>query len=343
MQIRRFEGRDIQEALRQVKEVLGPEAIILSTKTIPPLRSGQNRPIVEVVAAVDRPATSTGPSSPPLFSPWQWPEASAKSGSLPPEEHVLLQRILSTGLIPEFVKRLQEETREVPKTPTEGLAAVYQRLLRSRLMESIEVTGPHAETSKIWAFIGPTGVGKTTTLVKLAAHFQIRMKKKISLLTIDTFRIGAQDQLQTYARILGVPMEVAHSPEELGQAIQRNWERDLLLIDTAGRNPGDAAMMEELKAFLTIHPAIENHLVLSATTKDGDLARVVQRFSLLPIASYIITKLDETEEYGPIFNQLLRYRRPLSYLTNGQRVPEDIELATKVRVANLVLNQIQWN
>ncbi len=342
MQIRRFEGKDIQEALRQVKEVLGPEAIILSTKTIPPLRSGRSRPVVEVVAAVDRPEAPSPPPVQPNFSPWRWPAATDKE-PLVSDENLLFQRILSTGLIPEFVGRLKEEMQVIQKASGEGFAAIYQRLLRSKLMESVGVTGPYQEQSKIWAFIGPTGVGKTTTLVKLAAHLRLRMQKKITLLTIDTFRIGAQEQLQTYARILGVPMEVAFSREELGEAIQRNWEQDLLLIDTAGRNPQDSAMMEELRDFLTVHPAIENHLVLSATTKDQDLARIVQRFSILPIASYMITKLDETEEYGPIFNQLLRYRRPLSYLTNGQRVPEDIELATKVRVANLVLNQIQWS
>ncbi len=325
-----------------MKEVLGAEAIILSTKTIPALRSGRGRPVVEVVAAVDRhePPVTASPSSP--LSPWPWPGAAPKAPCAL-DEDLLFQRILSTGLVPEFVSRLKEEMQAVRKASGEGFAEIYQRLLRGKLMESIEVTGPYQEQSKIWAFIGPTGVGKTTTLVKLAAHFRLRMQKKITLLSIDTYRIGAQEQLSTYARILGVPMEVAHSRHELGEAIQRNGEQDLLLLDTAGRSLQDSKMMEELKEYLTVNPAIENHLVLSATTKDRDLARIVQTFSNLPIASYIITKLDETEEYGPIFNQILRYRRPLSYLTNGQRVPEDIELATKVGVANLVLNQIQWN
>jgi flagellar biosynthesis protein FlhF len=120
-------------------------------------------------------------------------------------------------------------------------------------------------------------------------------------------------------------------------------QQDLLLIDTAGRSPNHQGHLEELRDFLTVHPSIENHLILSATTKDRDLDQIVQRFSLLPLKSYLFTKIDETEEYAPILNQILRYKKPLSYLTNGQRVPEDIELATKAKVANLVLQQIQWN
>ena len=333
----------MQDVLRQVKEVLGPEAIILSTKTIRSPNPGTSRSLVEVVAAIDRQEKTEPVFSSPPFSPWKWGEPQGKGSAHSRDEDSLLERILSTGLYPEFVHRLQEEIQAIRKVSGEGIPEIYQRLLHNKLMEMVEVSGPYQEKSKIWAFVGPTGVGKTTTLVKLAAHFHLHLRKKITLLTIDTYRIGAQEQLQTYARILGVPMEVALTPEELKEAIQKHWDQDLLLIDTAGRNPQDPAVMAELKDFMTVHPAIENHLVLSATTKDPDLARIVQRFSNLPIASYIITKIDETEVYGPIFNQMLRYRRPLSYLTNGQRVPEDIELATKVRMASLVINQIQWN
>jgi flagellar biosynthesis protein FlhF len=210
-------------------------------------------------------------------------------------------------------------------------------------MDSVEVTGPEAEGAKVWSFIGPTGVGKTTTLAKLAAHFSLRLAQRITLVTIDTYRIGAVDQLKTYARILGLPLEIASGREEFQEILWSNRDRDLVLVDTAGRNPHSQEQLEELKGILTADPRVENHLVLSATTKDFDLARTVERFSLLPIRSYIFTKLDETDEYSSLFNQLLRFKRPLSYLTSGQKVPEDIELATKGRVASLVLNRIPWN
>jgi len=345
MQIKRFEAKDVQGALRQVKEALGDEAIILSTRKIKRASPGPGSldgARVEVIAATDQPA------KPPAFFPVQFAAGDRrKEGPKKPErpgEDPLTQKIISVGLIPEFVNDLLQEIRGLQKKLGEvSVPDSYRDLLRTRLMEAVEVTPPYLQGAKIWAFIGPTGVGKTTTLAKLAAHFHLRMAKRITLITIDTYRIGAIEQLKTYARILGLPLEVAVSREELKEVIEKNADQDLLLIDTAGRNPHDPAVMEELKDYLTVHPAVENHLVLSATMKDRDLAQMVYRFSTLPIQSYIITKIDETEEYVPIFNQLLRYKKPLSYLTNGQRVPEDIELATKGRVANLILNQIQWN
>jgi len=346
MQIKRFEAQDIQEALRQVKQALGPEAIILSTKTIrtppDPLRRGRASR-VEVVAASDlraegSPKNFASPrSSPPLRS--------CRKGSLRPSpEDPLLQRILSMGLSPEFVSGLVEEIRALKKeTGGWRTPETLRSYLRWKLMEAVEVTGSELKGTKIWAFIGPTGVGKTTTLAKLAAHFSLQLNKRITLITIDTYRIGAVEQLKTYARILRLPLEIASGREELNQVIQKNSHQDLLLIDTAGRNPFQASQLEELKHFLSGDQRIENHLVLSATTKEADLAQIVQRFSLLPIRSYIFTKIDETEEYTSLFNQLVRDKRPLSFLTNGQKVPEDIELASKGRVANLVLDQIPWN
>jgi flagellar biosynthesis protein FlhF len=345
MQIKRFEAKDMQEALRQVKEVLGEEAIILSTQKIkktsshPGLLDGSR---VEVVAATDQSVKT------PAFSPVHFPTLDQwKQTPKNPEEikeDTFIQRILSTGLVPEFVNALVKEIQATGKKLDWVRAPdSYRDLLRNRLMDAVEVARPYLHGAKIWAFIGPTGVGKTTTLAKLAAHFALRMNKRLTLITIDTYRIGAIEQLKTYARILGVPIEIAVNPEELKETIAKNVNQDILLIDTAGRNPHDPAVLEELKEFLTVHPAIENHLVLSATMKDRDMAQMVHRFSALPIQSYIITKIDETEEYVPFFNQLLRFKKPLSYITNGQRVPEDIELATKGRVASLVLNQIQWN
>ena len=346
MQIKRFEARDMQEALRQVKEALGPEAIILSTKTVK--KPGDRyrtakQSTVEVVAATDLPvAEPAKPSGRPLaVSPFKSP---TKKGSGTSPGDPFLQGILSTGLSPDFVGGLVEEIKALGQSSREGRTPeTCLGYLRWKLMEAVEVTGPELAGTKIWSFIGPTGVGKTTTLAKIAAHFSLRFSKKISLITIDTYRIGAVEQLKTYARILRLPLEIAPGREELQEILRRNSHQDLVLIDTAGRNPHQPGQLEELKDFLTVDPRVENNLVLSATTKDFDLAQIVQGFSLLPIRSYIFTKIDETEEYTSLFNQLLRYKRPLSYLTNGQRVPEDIELATKGKVASLVLNRIPWN
>jgi len=260
------------------------------------------------------------------------------------DERVIVQSILSTGLAPEFVHGLAEEIRTGQKDfPGSSLSEVFRKCLQWKLMDAVEVTGPAVEGTKIWVLVGPTGVGKTTTLAKLAAHFSLKERKRITLVTFDTYRIGAVEQLKIYAQLLGLPLEVAFHREDLTRIIEKNLHQDLLLIDTVGRSPRDTKHLEELKDFLTAHPLIENHLLLSATTKEKDLGRVVQQYSFLPIKSYLFTKLDETEEYGPLLNQLLHDRKPLSYLTHGQRVPEDIELATKAKVASLVVNAIPWN
>lgn len=346
MQIRRFEGKEIKAVLKEVKETLGPEAIILSTKTLrrPADRpEWGTRPYVEVIAATDRPHA-------PPSQPFQAPSAATprrgpiETGLPEIEGENLLRKVLAAGLMPEFTQGLVGELEGLRQGSSDARwPDLGWHRLRLRLMEAIEVAEPFQKGQRIWAFIGPTGVGKTTTLVKLAAQFWLKVTRRITLITIDTYRIGAVEQLRTYGQILKLPVEVATSPEELRDIIDRQTGQDLLLIDTAGRNPRHTASMEELGAFLSAHPSIENHLVLSATMKERDLARMTTCFSIRPIRTYIFTKIDETEEYVPIFNQLLRFRRPLSYLTCGQRVPEDIELATKAKVSDLVLSSIQWN
>ena len=336
----------MQEALSQVKEVMGPEAVILSTKTLKRSldRPGYSRSGVEIVAAVERPnGPSPGPA--PAFLPSFSSPATREREEKPGEEEGIVRKIRSTGIAPEFVSRLVEEVHGL-RTELRGwsLLETYRGFLRWKLMEQIEVAAPSGKGTRMWSFIGPTGVGKTTTLVKLAAHFSLTVTPKITLVTIDTYRIGAVEQLKIYADILRLPLEIALHREDLKQIIERNRHQDLLLIDTAGRGPNPLGQTDELTDFLTVHPEIENHLLLSATMKERDLEKVEQRFSrLVPVKSYIFTKIDETEEYAPLFNQLVRSRRPLSYMTTGQRVPEDIEQATKVRMANLVLGQIQWN
>jgi len=346
MQIKRFEAKDIQEALRQVKETLGSEAIILSTQKVKKgsdpysLKPGAR---VEVVAAIDHPGVTGGVNAIPKPVPSGFPVLDLKS-SLGVEGDSYLQAILSSGLSPEFVRGLVGEIKNLRKESRgRSLDKAYQGILRWKVMEAVDVLEPELEGIRIWAFVGPTGVGKTTTLAKLAAHFHLRFNKKITLVTIDTYRIGAIEQLKTYARILRLPFEIASDSQALQQIIDQHQNQDLLLIDTAGRNPYRGEQLEEMKVILAADPRVENHLVISATTKDADLSAIVQHFSVLPIRSYIFTKIDETVEYTPLFNQLVRFKRPLSYLTNGQKVPEDIELASKGRVASLLLNSMKWN
>lgn len=282
MQIKRFEAEQMQDALKEVKRVLGPDAIILSTKTIKPVpgRHGYGRKkTVEVVAAVDR--------NPPL------PSNDIAFRDPTRETPPFLQQLLSTGLTPGFVQGLLKDIPEKAAGES-SVSEVLREYVQYKVMEAVDVTGPAMDGRRIWGFIGPSGVGKTTTMAKLAAHFSLKARKKITLVTLDTFRIGGVDQLKTYAAILNVPLEIASRPEELKMIIERHKDRDFLLIDTAGRSPSDSRHLEEMKRLLTVHPDVENHLLLSATTKESDMTKIVQRFSCVPIKSYIFTKLDET-------------------------------------------------
>ena len=184
--------------------------------------------------------------------------------------------------------------------------------------------------------VGPTGVGKTTTIAKIAANFSLIDAKKVGLITVDTYRIAAVDQLKRYAEIIGIPLHVAFDPQELKEGIAKMKDRDLILIDTAGRSQNNFLQINELKNYLQDVDA-EIHLVISATTKSTDVDEIVRAFGQVSIDRVIITKLDETTSYGVILQTCQRTRDPLYFLTTGQGVPEDIEVATGEKLAQLIL------
>lgn len=188
------------------------------------------------------------------------------------------------------------------------------------------------------ALIGPTGVGKTTTLAKLAAHYLSRFSPSIALITIDTYRIAAVEQLKVYGEIMHLPVEVVISPEQLDQALLKHQDKELILIDTAGRSPRDSLCIEELATFLRADLGIEKHLVLSATTREVELADMVKRFDRLGIDRIIFTKIDECSQLGSLLNVQIQYGQPLSYVTNGQRVPEDLIEITQETIAGLIMS-----
>jgi flagellar biosynthesis protein FlhF len=192
---------------------------------------------------------------------------------------------------------------------------------------------------KVIALVGPTGVGKTTTTAKLAAMYAMNKGANVSLVTTDNFRVGAFEQLKTYSKIMGLPLDIAATPQELAKVVENHSDKDLIIIDTAGRSPKDKERLEELKALLTSGLEIETHLCLSATTKDKELTDVIKRFSVLPITRLLFTKLDESESLGCIVNMHHESKLPLSYFTNGQMVPEDIVVATPRKLASLVIRE----
>ena len=187
------------------------------------------------------------------------------------------------------------------------------------------------------AFIGPTGVGKTTTIAKLAARCSLQIKRKVSLITIDTYRIAAVEQLKTYARIMNIPLFVSYTPEEMRRSIAENRDSALILIDTAGRSQADGEQIIDLKNYFGGGSGIEVMLVLSATTKNRDLRDITTRFSPIDAGKLIFTKLDETTTYGSIVNEAVRTKLPIAYFTAGQNVPDDIEAASPAKLARMLL------
>lgn len=216
-----------------------------------------------------------------------------------------------------------------------------QDFLRTTIADLVQTYGSifpaqEGEKRRI-ALIGPTGVGKTTTIAKLAAAYLLGGGRKIALITIDTYRIAAVEQLKVYGEIMNLPVEVVVHPEQLEQVLARHQNKDLVLIDTAGRSPRDSVSLDELEAFLAVDAEIETHLVLSATTRDRDLHEIYKRFSVLTPRSLLVTKLDECDSAGVLLNVHVRHNCPLSYVANGQRVPEDLVQLTPEYIGDLVL------
>jgi len=188
-----------------------------------------------------------------------------------------------------------------------------------------ELTPPY---KKILMFIGPTGVGKTTTIAKLAARYAYKLSRryKVGIITLDTYRIGAVEQLMTYAKMMRLPIETVVDPSDFEEALNALRHNDYILIDTVGSSQHDKEKIEKLSKFLKVNTfaEININLVLSAVTKYEDLMDIFNNFSLLPIDTLVFTKLDETRNYGNIFSLLLETKKPVSYFSVGQEVPDDL-------------------
>lgn len=187
------------------------------------------------------------------------------------------------------------------------------------------------------ALVGPTGVGKTTTLAKIAASYKLRHGKKVGLITCDTYRIAAVDQLRTYANIIGLPLQVVLTPAEMKHAVQSLRDCDVILIDTAGRSQNDAGRLDELKHFVAAAHAHEVHLVLSSTASQKVLLKEAEAFSQVGVHKIILTKLDEAVSFGMLVNVIRQVGKQLSFVTTGQEVPTHLEVGRAERLAELVL------
>ena len=250
------------------------------------------------------------------------------------------QQLVENQVAEDLASQLIEELKGTVPRPKWADAGAMRAALISRIAELIPAAGPLALSSRtkpyVVALIGPTGVGKTTTVAKLAARHSLGMNKAVGLITIDTYRIAAVDQLKTYAEILNLPLKVVLTPGELDEAIKELSRCDLILIDTAGRSQNDALRLNELRRFLTQARAHEVHLVLSTTSQEANLMQAAERFCKLGVDRILFTKIDEGLGFGVILNVLKRVNRKMSYLTNGQEVPDHIEVGRPEQVAELI-------
>lgn len=199
---------------------------------------------------------------------------------------------------------------------------------------------PQPGSRRLVALVGPTGVGKTTTVAKLAANFRLREKRRVGLITVDTYRIAAVEQLRTYADIIDLPMQVVSTPREMRDAAEGMSDLDLVLLDTAGRSPKDEVKLQELQAFLQEAQADEVHLVLSSVAGAAALQRTAECFAAVGTTALILTKLDEAAGLGSLLPLLQQSGLPLSYVTHGQNVPDDIAPAEARVLAERMLGVV---
>lgn len=254
---------------------------------------------------------------------------------------LLYNKMLDNEMDEKYVNSILEDASKTKKAdlPFDYLLAnIYQKMVL-KFGRSEGIT-PSEEGPRIVLFIGPTGVGKTTTIAKLAGRYCVEEKKKVALLTADTYRIAAAEQLRTYANILETPFRIIYTPEELQAAVDDYWDCDYIFIDTAGRSHQNTDQLEKMKEMVAALKRPESYqvfLVLSATTKYRDLQKIADCYGRIADFELIFTKLDETEAVGNLLNMKLYTDAPIAYVTCGQNVPDDMEAFNPQKTVKQIL------
>ena len=377
--VRTFRAPDSASALAAVKAALGPEAILISTRTV---HGGIfRRAEIEVTAAsgplIEDPGTPSRSGPPAAAQLRAYARSDRASGSQPPvrpqddplasEVHLLRRsveearralatvtsearagrdlqippaaaevhaRLVARGVEPVLAEELVRQALALaPALHPRNIAAAVRDLVGERL---VPCRAPWLHQGRhVIAVVGPTGVGKTTTLAKIAARALLEARKRVALLTVDTYRIGACDQLARYGEIMGAPVLVARDRAELLAAYERVKDADLVLVDTAGRSLAeDVARQADLVRAI---PRVQLHLVVSAATGALELGAVGERYRALQPDRLLFSKLDEAAGPGGVLSVAVRIGRPVSCVANGQRVPEDLHALTGPQLADLVL------
>jgi flagellar biosynthesis protein FlhF len=371
MQIRRYAGSDEKELLKRIRADLGPDAVILHTafekqkgllglfrRARMEIVAGGGFKIVKDFAGGKTPPTGETPAPAPGLAPESLKREIADIKRLISETQDLVARrgngfdgpqelaeeyaaLAATRVSEKLAQRMAAQIKA--KLPPEALRdrARVRASIRGLVKEMVRCTEGIAlkpgRCVKV-AFVGPTGVGKTTTIAKLISIYAHR-GKEVGVITNDTYRIAAAEQIRRVAQLVGVPIRVCPRPQDIEAALQEFANRDLVLIDTAGRSQKNAQRMDELKEVLAAVKPDETHLVVSMTTQPETIVDVAERFAVCGYDRLVVTKLDEALKVGVVLDVLSRVQAELSFITTGQEIPRDIEVADSGRLAALILGE----
>lgn len=377
MKVKKFYGNDNHEVIAKVRGELGSNAVILHQRKVKPkgILGIFKRPIVEVVAAIEDmspPAVKFNTSNIAKSQELDLRERVAlktKDKGLEKEINdiksilgdvvnqmenintstrinnansikdsyiysMLKDNEIDEDLIATILENCDEDIRQLQIDDRDTIKRFLGEVVSKKFIDNNPVLD-----SKVIFFIGPTGVGKTTTIAKLAANYSLEKGLNIGLISADTYRIAAVEQLRVYSDILNTPLEVIHSPNEIHGAIERLNNQDIIMVDTAGRSHKNRQHLQELKLLLN---EVENksiYLVISSTTKNSDLKDILDAYNFLKDYKIIFTKLDEVSSYGSILNIAMTEPEHLSYITTGQSVPDDIEIITLNKILDMLLKE----
>jgi flagellar biosynthesis protein FlhF len=363
MKVKRYVGPSVEDALNRVREEMGAEAIILNKRKIKPgkgITKLFKKSVYEIVAAVDEYDRNKKGFNIKLDNSYQMLEEKVDSlkesietiinkihhdnsdKKLPeifvPYYNVMKENDVDAEIAENILESVKNKLNLNTTYDQEYIYFKFKQEISSRInrVKTIELTEGRPS---IAVFVGPTGVGKTTTLAKLTAQYALMMKKDVGIITCDTYRIAAVEQLKTYCEIMDVPVKVVYQPRDIMEAMEGYRGKDLILVDTAGRSHRDKMRLVELQNLLKNLGQQQIFLVISATTNYKNCLDILESYSFLEDYRVLITKIDENVTNGIILNLALKSGRPLSYITTGQNVPDDIEKVDGERVASLILSR----
>ena len=348
MKVKKYVGETIQDTIFKVKAELGPDAIILNTRKY---KKGGfmgmfGRKRVEVIAALENKDKTDEKTLQEIAEiknmvsslNKQW-QSQSFVDNLPDELSLLYSHLAKEGINGDFLKNYITDLNKKDIEDLSKIIGITKQRFR-KIIGNCQPINTGGER-KVAIFVGPTGVGKTTTIAKLAAKFSLEKNKKVALITSDTYRIAAVQQLQTYSDIINIPLEVVYNEKELVQTLNTKFKSyDLVLVDTAGSSWNNKLQLGRLKKIACNDLVDETHLLISFNMKSNDLKNVINKFSQLKPDKFLVTKLDETTLFGDIINVRQEYDLPYSYITFGQDVPDDIDTAKPENLVKYLMGDL---